>query len=433
MAQQVSTNTFGVAKWVVSSDATQGTHTTIAGALTSASSGDTIFIRPGTYTENPTLKAGVNLAAFDADSETPNVTIVGKCTATFAGTASLCGLQLQTNSDFALAVTGSSATVVNLFSCSLQGQNNTIISYTSSSSSSAINLYSCISDFATTGIALFSSSGAGNVQFNNHIGQNTGGTTTATSFSSGNLKIQQSIFKSPFTLTGGGLNAMVNSQIDTAAINTAALTTTTGGSFFIYNSHFAAGTASAISIGTSTTANIYNSSIASSNTNAITGAGTLNYSGLIFTSTSVKINTTTQTGGVAQGGVTQAPSTGFIGEAIRSQVNNTGISTGTPTNLTSISLTAGIWDVSCLAQFTSGGVAGTKFQAGISTTSATFGTQGDSQVTNDFAANTVNNLGVAIPSFRITLTATTTTYLVVQSNFGGTMQVAGRISATRVG
>ena len=77
MVRQTGDNKFGVAKWIVDSTASLGTHTTIAAALTSASSGDTIFIRPGTFTENLTLKAGVDLCAFDCDALTPNVTIDG--------------------------------------------------------------------------------------------------------------------------------------------------------------------------------------------------------------------------------------------------------------------------------------------------------------------------------------------------------------------
>ena len=138
MVQQLGTNTFTTAKWIVSPTASDGTHTTIAAALTSASSGDTIFIRPGTYTENPTLKAGVNLSAYTCDALTPNVTISGKCTFTGAGTVSISGINLQTNSDFCLAVTGSAASIVYLNNCYINALNNTAISYTSSSSSSAI-------------------------------------------------------------------------------------------------------------------------------------------------------------------------------------------------------------------------------------------------------------------------------------------------------
>jgi len=94
MAQSISTGTFCEAKWVVDPTAGQGTHTTIASAITSASSGDTIFIRPGTYTENLTLKAGVNLAAFNGDQNTPNVTIIGNNTLTTAGTVSISNIRL---------------------------------------------------------------------------------------------------------------------------------------------------------------------------------------------------------------------------------------------------------------------------------------------------------------------------------------------------
>ena len=116
-----SINYFSPAKWVVCTVAGEGTHTTIASAITSASSGDTIVIMPGTYTEDPTLKAGVNLCAFSSDSglnpisnTLSNVIIQGKCTMTTAGTVTITGVQLQTNSDYFLAVTGSAASIVNL-------------------------------------------------------------------------------------------------------------------------------------------------------------------------------------------------------------------------------------------------------------------------------------------------------------------------------
>ena len=73
----LTTGNYGPAKFIVSANVYEGTHTTIAAALTSASSGDTIFIRPGTYTENLTLKAGVNLCAYECDGQTPNVTVIG--------------------------------------------------------------------------------------------------------------------------------------------------------------------------------------------------------------------------------------------------------------------------------------------------------------------------------------------------------------------
>ncbi len=126
-------NPMSSSRWIVDPLGFNGTHTTIASAITSATSGDTIFLLPGTYTENLTLAAGVNLTAYNCDSTTPNVTISGKCTFTGAGTVSISGIRLQTNSDFLLAVTGSAASIVNLIDCYLNCTNNTGISYTSSS------------------------------------------------------------------------------------------------------------------------------------------------------------------------------------------------------------------------------------------------------------------------------------------------------------
>ena len=107
----------------MSPTASDGTHTTISAALTSASSGDTIFIRPGTYTENPTLKAGVNLTAFGSDSSengVGNVIINGTCTLTTAGSVTISRrFELQTDSVGILQLVGTVASVVNLQNCYL--------------------------------------------------------------------------------------------------------------------------------------------------------------------------------------------------------------------------------------------------------------------------------------------------------------------------
>ena len=63
----------------------------------------------------------------------------------------------------------------------------------------------------------------------------------------------------------------------------------------IFNSYIEAGSSSALSIGAGATLSCTSSTIDSTNTNAITGAGTLQYAGLAFSNTSSTINTTTQT------------------------------------------------------------------------------------------------------------------------------------------
>ena len=156
MAFTTGVNNYNTTKWLVNPTAGLGTHTTIATALTAASSGDDIYIMPGTYTENPTLKAGVNLIAYNTDSPSGQVIINGKCSASFSGTCNLTGIQLQTNSDNLLSLTGANATIVNLFNCYFNCLNNTGISSTGSNSSAQVNIYTCSGGLGTTGIGYWS-------------------------------------------------------------------------------------------------------------------------------------------------------------------------------------------------------------------------------------------------------------------------------------
>lgn len=299
MPQTIPTGTFGVAKWVVSADATQGTHTTIGAALTSASSGDTIYIRTGTYTENPTLKAGVNLCALPSESglngnadAVANVIIIGTCTLTTAGTVTICGVQLQTNSSFFLTVSGSAASIVNLVDCYLNCLNNTGISFTTSSSSAQVNIWSCAGNIALTTITLASCTSPGTFQISYSDIESNVVTTTASTFNTTTLNLEWSLLKFPITLTA----ASASSNYTQVNCSVTAFTTVTSGNTVLTQSQFIGTTQPAISIGTGTTITILNCVISSSNTDAITGAGTLNQIGTVFSGTSSLSNVTTQTG-----------------------------------------------------------------------------------------------------------------------------------------
>lgn len=310
MSQQlISTNTFGTAKWIVSSDPTQGTHTTISAALTSSSSGDTIFIRPGTYTENLTLKAGVNLTAYECDYLTPNVIINGKLTFTTAGTVTISGIQLKTNSDYFLAVTGSSASIINLEGCYLNCLNNTGIDFSSSSSSAFILIKNCKGDVATTGISCFSSTSAGVIKFSYSDIGNSGNSTTANTISSGTLFVNWSQILMPITTSGTATFGSFDSSY--LASNATCLTAGGSGVHSSISDIFNSGTASAISVGSALS--LSRCSVGCSNTNAITGAGTLNYGGLNFYSSSQAVNTTTQN---SFNGGTFTPSLQFGGASV---------------------------------------------------------------------------------------------------------------------
>ena len=414
-----------------------GDFTTIGSALTAAGAGPaTIFIRPGTYTENLTLPANINLTAYGCDSSlngTGTVIISGTITKTSAGSSTISGIQLQTNSAALLSVTGTLASIVNLINCYLNCTNNTGITFSVANTAAAINLNNCFGNLGTTGIGYFSDSSTGTISFSFCSFSNTGVSLTANTKSAGVISIFSSSFTNPITYSSSSiLPGIINSNF--SAVNTTNITTSGTGALSIVNCQFNSGTASSISIGTGTQVAILLSMVNSSNTNAITGAGTIIYSSITFLGSSNTINVTTQPeSGTLQGSKNTAPAAGYLGEYISATGSAVGLANGTAGNITSISLTAGIWDVSMNALITySVAPSATGTLAGISATSATItGSTGDS---NNQTTVVATQLPFSICAFRVTLSATTTYYLVGKANFAsGSALGYGRISGTRVG
>ena len=99
-------------------------------------------------------------------------------------------------------------------------------------------------------------------------------------------------FDFPFSSTSTGAFNVNNSNIDTSAINTTTFTTAGTGTHGVNLSYIASGTAPAVSIGAGTTFTNFDCVIVSSNTNSITGAGSISFGNLSLTN-SKTINTTT--------------------------------------------------------------------------------------------------------------------------------------------
>lgn len=432
----LATNNYGPAKLIVATSAANGTHTTLASAMAAAVSGDTIFLRDS-VTENIILTPGVNIASWGSGSSlngSGKAAIIGTLTMTAAGSITISGIELQTNSAALLAVTGSAASVVNLENCYLNCTNNTGITYSSSSSSSAININNCSGNLGTTGIAYHTMSSAGSINYTGCQLFNLGGSTTITNNSAGLSHYYHCDISCPIGTTSTGGIGILYCNVDTALENTIALTH--NGSLansVARHSAFSSGTASAVTVGAGATLAYIQCNAGSTNTDAITGAGTISMIVPTFSGTSSLVNTTTQLSGIIQGRIDgNAPSAGIIGEQIRGY--NTAVSLGvTPVAITSIALTPGVWDVACVAEgiFT-GSVAG--FTFGISTANNSFTlTQFDAYV-DIFINATGARFSGSIPQFRVTLSANTTYYLVANAGISsGTATGYGRISATRVG
>jgi hypothetical protein len=275
-------------------DATgKGDFTTIQAAINAATTFDTIFIRPGTYTGNVTLQPNINLVAFETDAYSANVVISGAISYSSTGDVSISGIQLQASGGYSLTVSGSNTSGVTLINCYLIGENHTFLNFTSSSSSSFIYIIDCICDMLNAGSSLFASTSAGTMILDNVIGLNTYGTAVSNTFnnSSGFLKIQNCVMKYPFTLTAGSINAITSSWIDCGASNTTALTIS-GGAAQVYQSTFSSGSATAITV--AGTLDFYNGNVYSTATDAITGAGIISYGGIVFSGSTNIITTSTQ-------------------------------------------------------------------------------------------------------------------------------------------
>lgn len=424
----------GTVKWVVNATANLGTHTTIQAAITAASSGDTVFITDGSYTENLTLKAGVNVTAYTTAGDTPNVTIIGNSTLSAAGTVTISNVRLQTNSAALLTVSGSAASIMNLKDCYLNCSNNTGISYSAANTSANISIYDCKGNLGTTGIALFSMSSTGGMTIYGCNFTNTGNSTTANTISAGQITAFYSILSNPITSSSTGILALSQVTMMCGTINSTCITH--GGST-ASNANYcslSSGTASAVSI--STTLSLYGAVVTSNNTNAITGAGTLVYVGIIFQGTSQKINTTTQTGGLMQGGLTQTPSAGFIGEQFTANTSAVSLSNNIAKTVISITLTAGIWDVSGMGFIVNNGTV-TSQNIGISTTNNTMpaGNAGQNYATFLPPGASASSAGttLTLPPIRAVITTSTIYYLIGLSVFSaGTASANGYITATRV-
>jgi len=435
MAYTTADNDYATAKFIVGVSG-KANYLTIATAITAASSGDTIYIQPGTYTENLSLKAGVNLVSFDGNNR-GNVTIIGKLTLSTAGVCLISNILLQTNSDFIVAVTAAGAAAqVYLYNCNLNMSNNTGLSISGAAAGNLINCVNCEAGLGTTGIAFFATTFGTITLLNCNFG-NSGNSTTASTGAGTNVLIVDSYFFGPITISSACAVQIFGSNMDCRVINAIPLTHGgAGANSYSRYSFFDGGTASALSVGS--TLDVINCDFTSSNTNAIAGAGTVNLYNSGLTGTSKKSSVTTQTGGAASG-LTQgtAPSAGFLGEQLTATVltgASITVNNATQTNIASVSLTAGIWDVSSVLCYSNAGT-GNLFVNTISTTSATGGTIPNNSMAAPGPSPTASSDSCFIlPRVRLTLSATTTVYQVAFCGVtAGTMKAFGRITATRVG
>lgn len=145
--------------------------------------------------------------------------------------------------------------------------------------------------------------------------------------------------------------------------------------------------------------------------------------------------------GTANGGIqgtvaADNAAAGNLGETVTSAVavgSAGGISTASSTNVTSISLTAGDWDVEGNINFSTSSATVTDTRGGISTTTGTLPTDGTEVYSGVQLVTTSALDSVTLPRKRINVSSTTTVYLVGQQTFSvGSSKVFGSITARRI-
>jgi hypothetical protein len=129
--------------------------------------------------------------------------------------------------------------------------------------------------------------------------------------------------------------------------------------------------------------------------------------------------------------------TGNVGEAVRSTVSSVNVGTSNQwADMTSISLSAGDWDVTGLFNVQPNGATITVCEFGISTTSGNSNsglTFGDNYLGVPAPTTTVNNYVGTIATYRFSLSTSTTIYLKAFVTYSGaTPKFFGRLSARRV-
>jgi len=161
------------------------------------------------------------------------------------------------------------------------------------------------------------------------------------------------------------------------------------------------------------------------NTTPSTGAFTaLSATGAITPSSTAGIVGTTTNNNAAAGSV---------GEYVESQVSTVAITSGATINVTTISLTAGDWDLDGNCYYNAGAGASISAQAcAVNTTSATL-PAARLRTLYSYSGTTAVAQSAIAPTQRISIASTTTVYLIGFADYaGGTVTVDGIIRARRV-
>ena len=166
-----------------------------------------------------------------------------------------------------------------------------------------------------------------------------------------------------------------------------------------------------------------------------------NYLNGVTASADITITGVFTCAGIVSSGVIDGSdaASGKLGEALRSAIalaNAVSLTTATYADVTSITLTAGDWDISGMVSFGGGPITGTGTRAGFGTSAGNSSTGlvlGDNEAISTLIPSATEDPTLVIPTWRKNVTSNTTIYLKAFATFTvGAPTAYGRISARRV-
>lgn len=272
-----------------------GDFTTLAAASAAAVSGDTIFIRGGTYTEDWTPKNGVRYCSYPSPNDQQVVKLIGKMSISANTVFSLSNIFIQTNSDNFLSISGTANVTANFFNCYFNMPNSTGIWNSSTGGTQRINFYSCGGDVGTTGISWFIMNLGALYAKDTYITNSGFSSTLSTFAAASDGSFDNCIIQVPLQTTGSGTTlGMRNCSMRLGGgYNLICLDLQGTGSHSIRNCLFESGTQSCISQGASNVLMMTGTTLNSNNTDVIISTGQLQFNDLTFPGTSSNMNVTT--------------------------------------------------------------------------------------------------------------------------------------------
>jgi len=295
MTVNTSDNRYGTAQLIVAPTIAEGAnYTTIQAAITAAAANSTIFVRPGTYTENLSITKNVNIVAYgQAYKVDANISpiIKGKLTVSAGIVLKVFGCDLQTNAGNIVDCSAIGAiAILSDCRCTIE---TAITAFVIGDSTSSITLNNCYG--SGTGTAKLFAATAGNFRAAYCFFEDLGADST---IDTNRCTFQYcTVIGAGVTTSGSGfvVAEYVNfgASTNNPATNTTYITNN-GGSSRIEHCRFNSGTASCIVI-TSNQVSCRHTTLSSSNIAVVSGAGTFIYANLSFEGTSSAITATTQT------------------------------------------------------------------------------------------------------------------------------------------